>query len=85
MARGTDRCGGGTSSAGISKEYGNQTLASRLPRGCLVGDRRPRHFADGPKYGWLAACESRFRLSSAQIISVRLRTDAIPGRQITPV
>ncbi len=55
MARGTDQCGGETSSTNIIDWYGDFTLAVPLPRGCLAGCRRPRVLQTVRGVGQLAA------------------------------
>ena len=66
MARGTDQCGGETSSINIINEYGNLTLTVLLPRGCLAGCRRPRVLQT------VASVNTKSTFSSAQIKRVRL-------------
>ena len=54
MTRGTDWCGGDTSSTRwVVDEYWNVNIAVLLPRGCLAGNRRLRYSADGPEFGRL--------------------------------
>ena len=70
MARGTDQCGGETSSINIINEYGNLTLTVLLPRGCLAGCRRPRVLQTVRQL--VASVNTKSTFSSAQIKRVRL-------------
>ena len=84
MARGTDQCGGETSSTNIINEYGNLALAcgaapTRLPRGMQTLEAS----ANGPRSG-PAGCFSKYRIhfSTAQVKRVRLRSDGSLSRPI---
>ena len=66
MARGTDQCGGETSSAGMANENGNSTRPMRLPR----GRQTPKICADGPKSSRLAASVNPESSSLARRLNV---------------